>query len=81
MIDKIVATGDFKGIREGHLVRVLVSYPFLTVREDTIGLVIGTTLVPRTLDPECCEIFDPMVFVVSGDQRFCLSVDDVEIVE
>jgi hypothetical protein len=81
MIDKIVATGDFRGIREGQLVRVLVSYPFLSIREDAIGIVIGKTLIPRTLDPECCETYDPMVFVVSGGNRACLPVDDVEILE
>ena len=81
MIDKMVATCEFKGISEGNLVRVLVSYPFLAVREDSIVLVIGKVLVPRTLDSECCETYDPMVFVMSGDQRACLSVDDVEIVE
>jgi len=81
MLDKLVVTGEFRGLREGNLVRIRSTYPEVSMEAGDIGIVLCKTLVPRSHDSEMFETFDPMVLVVSKGRRAYLSIDDVEIIE
>lgn len=76
VIDKKVATGDFKGVKRGMLVRLTESGGHS--RRGDVALVLETILIPRNVNMH--EHYDPTLIVLNRGATSRWPVDFVEII-
>lgn len=81
MMDKKVVMCDFKGIKEGMLVRVHDDWHDLEVSGGTMGVVIDRVTYPHMLGEGANEAYDPMLIILGPRGRQIIPVDAVTLID
>lgn len=81
MMDKKVVMCDFKGIKEGMLVRVHDGWHDLPIKGGMVGVVIDRITYPHMTGEGELEFYDPMLIIVGPNGRKVVPVDVVSVLK
>jgi hypothetical protein len=78
MMDKQVVMGDFRGIKDGSLVRI--KYGSDDLPPESVALVLSRSLNAVMLGDGDREYYDEILVLLHRGKRHYVAVDDVELV-